>query len=427
MFRVEDFGAKADDGTDCTEAIQRAIDQCSSTGGGTVVLSEGTYLSGTLRVASDVEFRVETGSTLKAIDDQDVYPEIPNMFIDGTSNTLSPERKGFAFVYTYRARNVVFCGGGTIDVGGDRFEGQPRRPFLMRIIESEAVRIEDITLTQSAAWSCHLQKSNDVTLKNVTLRASGVRNGDGVDIDSSSSVLIDGCDIRTGDDAVCCKSTFGDPCTDIEIRNSTLESHCSGFKIGTESVGDFRNISVSDCVIENCGVVAIKITAVDGGSVENVNISNVEIKDSTGPIFIANGNRKRRYMDSADPGRRSSIRDIRFRDMKITTKRYVRTTQGRDVTDYGQGIVLSGNPDLPLKDISFQDVSVAFWGGVENYERQQEDIPYITDQYPECHQLGVLPTYGYFLQYTEGVTFERCTETLTNPDVRPVRWERGAS
>lgn len=426
MQRIEDFGAVGDGKTECTEAIQRAIDLCESEGGGTVVLEAGTYVSATVQIKSNVELRIAAGATLMALDDEESYPEIPNIFIDGTSNTLSPERKGFAFVYAYEAQNISITGGGTIDVGGQRFQGRTRRPFLLRIIQCRNVLLEDVTLTNSAAWTCHLQKSDQIVLKNLTVRASGVRNGDGIDIDSSTNVTITGCDVRTGDDAVCCKTTFADPCENIEVTDCTLESHCSGFKIGTESVGDFRNIRVADCTIQNCGVVAVKVTAVDGGSVANVRFSNLNIVESTGPIFVSNGDRKRRYMDDADPDRESVIQNLRFDDLRITTRRYKRTTRGRDVTDYGQGIVLSGNPDNPLRDIQFHNVHTAFWGGVQEYDRTPEDVPTIRDEYPECHQLGILPAYGYFVQYARDVVFEGCTESVINADSRPLRWERSA-
>lgn len=424
MYIVEDFGARGQGGIDCTVALQSAIDRCNQDGGGTVVLTQGTYVAGTVRLKSNVELRVNAGATLKAIDDQECYPDIPNTFTDGTSNTLHPERKGYALLYAFEATNVSITGGGTIDVGGERFQEKSKRPFLVRIMQSERVTISDVTLMQSAAWCCHLQKSNHIRMSNVTVRASGVRNGDGIDIDSSTDVVITGCDIKTGDDAICCKSTFEAPCADIQVNDCVMESNCSGFKIGTESVGDFRNISVSGCELRNCGVVALKVTAVDGGSVENVRFHDLQIKDSTGPVFIANGSRGRRYMDAADSGRRSAISNISFSNIRITSKRYVRQTRGRDVTDFGQGIVISGNPDSPIRNVRFEDVDTAFWGGVDEYERTPEDVPFFTDHYPECHQLGLLPSYGYFLQYAEDITFENCTDSVINQDCRPLMWER---
>lgn len=141
-----------------------------------------------------------------------------------------------------------------------------------------------------------------------------------------------------------------------------MESNCSRFKIGTESVEDFRNIRVSYCVVRDCGAVAVKDTAVDGRSVENARFDNLEISDSTGPVFRANGDRKRRYMDSADPEIRSDINNVHFDNTRVTTRRYARTTQGRGVT--------------------FRNVDVAF---------------------------------------------ADCTESLVNPDCRPMRGERESS
>jgi hypothetical protein len=89
--------------------------------------------------------------------------------------------------------------------------------------------------------------------------------------------------------------------------------------------------------------------------------------------------------------------------------------------DCGQGIVVSGCPGQPIRNVRFAGIRTAFWGGVEWYDRDAEDIPYLTDEYPECHKLGVLPSYGYFFQFAENVAVEGCTEHLINRDVRPLK------
>lgn len=423
LYRVEDFGAIGDGTTDNTDAIQSAVDCCSEGGGGRVVLSSGTYVSGALRLKSNVDLYIAKDSTLLGAADLEKYPEPPNMFVDGCSETRNPEKKGYALVYAYRESNIRLSGKGTIDMGGVRFQHKKKRPFLLRIIESSQVTIKDLSLVQSAAWGCHLDLCSVVSIRDVTIRSKGVRNGDGIDVDCCSDVTISGCDIKTGDDALCFKTTSVNPCRNIAVSDCVLESNCAGVKFGSESVGDFYDINISRCTIRNCGVVAIKVTPVDGGSVENVTFSDLKIEESTGPIFIAVGNRGRRYMDKADPKRRSRIRKLTFKNIDATTRRYERNDQGVEVHDAGQGIVVSGSPEQIIEDITFKNLSTAFWGGVECYDGNAAEVPNITDQYPECHKLGILPAYGYFFQYAKNVTVENCTEVLTNHDVRPLRCE----
>ena len=424
-YKIEDFGAVGDGESDNTAAIQAAVDRCSGKGGGRVVLSSGTYVSGTIELKRNVDLHIADGSVLKGTANLDGYPEIPNMLLkDGCSENLNPEKKGYALLYACRTSSVTISGKGKIDVGGTRFQSKKKRPFLIRIIECTAVNMEDISFVQSAAWCCHVQLSRNINIKDLTIRSSKIRNGDGIDIDSCSNVTISGCDIKTADDALCLKSTYAEPCRNIRVTDCVLESNCSGVKIGTESVGDFSDIHVSRCILRNCGVVALKVTAVDGGSVENITFSDLRIDDSTGPIFIATGNRGRRYSDQADPKRRSRIRNISFKNLDITTKRYERSDQGTVMYDRGQGIVVSGCTGQIIRDIRFENMRVAFWGGIGRYDRNPSEIPCLSSQYPECHKLGLLPSYGYFFQFAENVTLENCTERLINPDVRPLRWER---
>lgn len=424
VYRVEDFGAKGDGKLDSTESLQAAIDHCSSNGGGRVIVSEGTYLSGTLELKSNVDLCLNEGSVLKGIRELDRYPEIPNMLIrDGCSENPNEEKKGYALLYSFRAREIGLSGTGIVDVGGEQFQGESVRPFLLRVIESEGVSITGLSFRQSAAWCCHVQQSRDITIKDVTIWSSGIRHGDGLDIDSSTDVSISGCNIRTNDDAICFKTTTASPCRNIRVTDCVLESDCSGVKLGTESVGDFSDIHVSRCTLRNCGVVALKVTPVDGGSVENITFSDLKIEDSTGPIFIATGSRGRRYTDQACPKRRSHIRNVSFRNIDITTKRYERSDGGTVMNDRGQGIVVSGRPGQIIRDVRFKDLRTAFWGNITRYDRDPAKVPVIDDQYPECHKLGILPSYGYFFQHAENVMVERCTERLINHDVRPIRWD----
>ncbi|TVQ24356.1 MAG: hypothetical protein EA383_11435 [Spirochaetaceae bacterium] len=416
----ETFGAKPDGRTDSTAALQTAIDRCNESGGGAVVLSKGMYLSYTLQLKSNVELRLEKGAVLQALPDIHGFPELPGLPRDGCSEGQNSPVKGYALLYAYRARNVRLTGSGTIDVGGDRFQDKTVRPFSLRIIECSDVVLEGLTFLQPAAWCCHIQRSVGVTIQDLTIRSANIRNGDGIDIDSSSDVTVSGCDIRTSDDAICLKTTSMDACRNIRVVDCVLESGCSGFKIGTESMGDFSDIEVLRCTVLNCGVVALKITAVDGGAVRNVLFSDLTIQESTGPIFVATGNRGRSYLDANDPTRRSTIDGLTFRRMDITTRRYIRVREGVDLSDCGQGVVLSGCPGQIISNVTFESLNISFWGGVQRCNIGADEIPVLTTEYPECHKLGILPAYGYFFQYAENVAVDRCSERLITPDARLV-------
>ena len=57
-----------------TEAIQKAIDSCAVSGGGTVILQPGYYQTGALFVKSGVNLQIGKGVTLLASPDIHHYP-----------------------------------------------------------------------------------------------------------------------------------------------------------------------------------------------------------------------------------------------------------------------------------------------------------------------------------------------------------------
>ena len=54
MWNVREYGAMGDGKTMNTEAIQRAVDACGKEGAGTVYFPAGTYLTGSIRLKSNV-------------------------------------------------------------------------------------------------------------------------------------------------------------------------------------------------------------------------------------------------------------------------------------------------------------------------------------------------------------------------------------
>ena len=65
QYNILDYGALADGTTNNQKQIQAAIEDCAKTGG-RVVVPPGRFLSGTLRLQSDVELYLEKGSVLIA-------------------------------------------------------------------------------------------------------------------------------------------------------------------------------------------------------------------------------------------------------------------------------------------------------------------------------------------------------------------------
>ena len=103
------------------------------------------------------------------------------------------------------------------------------------------MRVEGVTLTNPASWTCYFKECDGVLARKVTIFSHANYNNDGFDIDSKN-VLIEDCTVDSDDDAICPKSDNPNFVPEnIEVRNCRLASNCNFIKFGTSSRGGFRN------------------------------------------------------------------------------------------------------------------------------------------------------------------------------------------
>lgn len=400
-----------------TGNIQQAIDACYTQGGGQVILTSGTYFSGTLQLKDRVTLHLEKGALLLGSNDINDYPENDSCFIDGIG-----EKRGRALVLAYNAVDVGISGEGIIDGRGREFgHDHPHytiRPFLVRFVNCERVTVKNVNLRMSAAWCLHIQDCSHVEVEGITIVNRCNENNDGIDIDGSSYVNIQNCMIDSGDDALCMKSTSEQPCQHIRIRNCQVTTNCSAFKIGTESVGDYKDIEVSDCTFYDVKCCAIKAVPVDGGNVDNLYIHDMELKNCTGPIFFSTGERLRKYFT----GSRQKPGQIRHVVLERIHAQAV-DTEGRILEGklWGNGkacVVFSGLPELPIEDVVIRDCTFDMPGGI--MEQPEGEVPEMGTQYPEFHVFGVLPSWGMYLRRVKHMHMENVVMTKRTEDVRPM-------
>jgi len=401
----------------CTIEMQSAIDACEKDGGGTLVFPSGIYLIGTIMLKSNVTLNLEKGAVLLGSENIEDYPESPASFVDAVGHT-----RGRCLILAHKAKKSAIIGEGEIRGNGAAFfEDSPHhliRPFLVRLVECEDVTVRGVKLTDAAAWCLHLFNCDSADIDGVDIHNRVNNNNDGIDIDSSCNVRIRRCNVSSGDDAICLKTTGLMPCENILVEDCRVSSDCAGFKIGTESVGDFRNIIVRRCYFEDVFCCMLKITPVDGAQVENVTVEDIEFKNCTGPIFVSLGERLRQY---AGVGRTdySSITNLVLRNIHGSAIDFVltRTFGGKPWGNALGEIVLSGSPCVKLKNILLQDFDIQMPGNVDYIP--ENEAPEMGTQYPEFHLFGVLPSHGVFLRHIENIRMENVHISLKNPDVRP--------
>ncbi len=439
MGRIQIGSVGQIDGNGCvasdTERIQEAIDTCFEQGGGKVVLEEGTYVTGTLRLRSHVTLVLERDALLLGSGEIEDYPDNESCFVDAVGH-----RRGRAMLYALDAEDIGLEGEGTLDGRGGQFPPEHAahriRPFLIRLVRCREVRIQGVRFRQAAAWCLHLQECQRVCLEGIQITNRCNGNNDGIDIDGCSQVSVRNCRLDTGDDAICLKATGKLPCEGIQVSGCQVTTAWAAFKIGTESVGDFRDIEVSDCVFYDVYGCGIKVVPVDGGNVEGLHLHDIRMIHCTGPIFFSQGERLREYFGvrKDKPGKISQVRLERIAAWVVSAKGgyYL----GKPWGNAKGCVVFSGLEEFPMEDVVLKDCVFHMPGGGAASASGQEaapiqeaaageevsawKVPEMGDQYPEFHLFDPLPCWGLYLRHIRNVRWEGMRMTAREPDGRPM-------
>lgn len=423
-YNIIDYGAKGDSLTINTPFIQKAIDDCSSKGGGIVTIPKGIFISGTVLLKDNVILNVEKGSKLVGSSNPQDYQSI-DTFVDAVK-----QARGTCLVGALNVKNIGVTGDGIIDGNGQAFlapqlklkkaalgldesvkDFGANRPFLLRFVKSSNIHLKGITIREAAAWTCHFYQSSNITIDGVTVYNFANKNNDGFDLDSSHDIDIKNCNIKTGDDSVCIKATSSQPTYNVKVRNCIISSHWGALKLGTESMGDFYNIDIQNCKIYDTRGGGIKILSVDGANIHDVKIQNITMDDVEMPIFIRLGERLNTYRE-ADKRKVGSINNIVIKNIKATT----RSLENSRVNP-PSGILITGTPNYSIGKVSLENIKITLPGG-----GKKSDVGLIEEQetkYPEFSFFKVLPAYGMYARHINGLTTKNVDFKITTADERP--------
>jgi len=415
-------GAKGDGKTMDTKAIQSAINQCHQAGGGKVYLHNGTFLSGTISLKSNVTLYVEAGATLLGSANVDDYPIIPSKYPSYTGVLVTNKM----LIYAEDARAISIQGRGTIDGRGDDFDGPylspsfSGRPRIIHFRNCENVQVRDVTLYNSGSWVQSYQSCKNLIIDGITVdsrenkdieepRYATIRgrNTDGLDLVDCERVRISNCVINSGDDAICLKSfSPEEACRDITITNCIVSSNASGIKIGTETSGAFEDITISNCTVYDTRVDGISIMTADGARVERITVSDIFLRNIKGSaIFIRLGNRNRPYRKDA------KINTPLLKDIIIEN------IQGTRISA-GQGCSITGMAAAYVENITLKNINLTFEGGGSVAESNRV-IPEQEKAYPNGLTYGTLPAYGLFIRHAKNLVLDNIRLSFREADERP--------
>jgi hypothetical protein len=322
--------------SEVTRHFQSLLNRVAEAGGGRVEIPPGLHVCGSLELKSGVELHLCHGARLRAADDPSLFPARIRYEASRTAN----DNCG-ALLFARDAHDVAVTGSGTLDGGGD-WESCPDwltaqgifRPAVGFFHGCTGLRIEDVRIIGAKWWTLHLLCCDDTLIRGVRMR-SNWPNSDGIDPDGCRRMIISDCHLICGDDCIVLKSTAGDTCEDICVSNCILETPKASLKLGTESLGAFRNVTMSNCILK--GDVALGLYMKDGGTIENIQAVNLLVDaDSSYPFLI--DAMPRDYRSGSLAG---TIRNVAIRGCQVK----------------GPGrIWLEGTEDAPLENICLADI-----------------------------------------------------------------------
>ena len=293
QYVITDFGAIGDGKTLNTEAIQSSIDKCESDGGGVLVISEGTFLTGSVFFKQGVDLHVTKDGVLKGTVNPDDYPQVDTRW-EGEEKIWTAALLNF-----FDMTDLDLTGEGLIDGSGDEWmERFPRdsselhigRPRLIAIQNCRDVKVCGLSLKNQACWGLFILYSENVLVENLTIRAAhNIISSDGIDVDSSRNVRITGCDLETNDDCIAIKSGKDEdgrrvnrPAEDVIVEKCYFRYGHGGVSMGSEMSGGIRNVQIRDCIMgeDNGAPIRFKSQPSRGGVVENITYRDIVLNNT---------------------------------------------------------------------------------------------------------------------------------------------------
>ncbi|CCY49950.1 MULTISPECIES: glycoside hydrolase family 28 protein [Bacteroides] len=386
-------GAKADGKTLNTTLINHTVDRLSQAGGGTLFFPAGTYLTGAIRLKSNITLELEAGATLLFSDNFDDYLPFMEVRHEGVMmKSFSP------LISAMDAENITIKGEGTLDGQGKAWwteffriyvdlekngmrelnKYQPLwerendvealyaetnedwhgtlkrrffRPPFIQPVRCRRVRIEGVKIINSPFWTVNPEFCDNVVVTGVTIHNVPSPNTDGINPESCRNVHISDCHISVGDDCITLKSgrdaqarRLGVPCENITITNCTMLSGHGGVVIGSEMSGSVRKVTISNCVFDGTDRgIRIKSTRGRGGVVEDIRVSNIIMSNIKREAVVLN------LKYSKMPVEPMSERTPLFRDISIS---------GLTAVGVKTPVKIVGLEEAPVTDIILRDINV---------------------------------------------------------------------
>jgi len=430
-LNVRDFGASGDGKTLDTESINRAIDAAARSGGGTVYFPAGTYATHSIHLKSNISLYIDQGATILAAD------PVPNgAGYDAAEPNEHDKFQDFghshwqnSLIWGIGLENVSILGPGTIYGKGLTKNvprpGQGNKAIALKLCRN--VILKDFTILYGGHFGILATGVDNLTIDNLKIDT----NRDGMDIDCCRNVRISNCTVNSPwDDGICLKSSyalgFARATENVSIANCQVSGFDRGtlingtylkneagmvpdrqgptgrIKFGTEANGGFKNITITNCLFQYCRGLALE--TVDGGSLEDVSISNIVMKDLTNsPIFLRLGARMRGPADMPI----GKLRRVSISNLVAYN------------ADSHFSSIIAGIPGNDIEDIKLNNIRIYYRPIDSPLVQIQSAVPEFSKDYPEPQRFGVMPSYGFFIRHVRNIEMNNVEISYMGEETRP--------
>jgi polygalacturonase len=438
-FDVRIFGATGDGKTIDSVAINRAIEYAERMGGGTLHFRAGNYLCYSIHLKSKVALYLDQGATIVAADPSSI---VSQSYDAAESNKPWEDYQDYGHNHWHNSliwgeglRDVAILGPGLIWGrglsrgwgAGPKAEDPGVANKAIALKNCRNVLLRDFSILHGGHFGILATGVDNLTIDNLKIDT----NRDGMDIDCCRNVRVSNCSVNSPwDDAICLKSSYGlgyARATEmVTISNCLLTgSYEEGamldgtwkkfpadekvprtgrIKLGTESNGGFKNITVSNCVFDGCRGLAIE--SVDGAVIEDITCTNITMRDVyEAPIFVRLGARMRGPAGVPI----GTVRRLIFSEISCMQ------AQGSPKI----ACILAGIPEHSIEDVKIADLIAVNRGGGTKSDAELQ-VPEKEKQYPEPNMFGTTPAHGFFIRHVKGLELQSVKIECSNPDERPV-------
>lgn len=434
-YNITAYGAQAGGKTNNTLAIQKAIDDASEHGGGTVVVPAGKFMTAPIVIKSGVNLYLSKNAVLLG----------------------SPVRKDYSMgnaiplISANGQKDIGITGPGTIDGQGERLladlfrmlkngemqdatwqiynpwhQKQPEernRPKLIAFTDCHGVKIKGISIKNGIDWVQDYKFCENLVVDSINVESNIYWNNDGIDIVDCKNVRVTNSFFNADDDGICIKSEDRNHyCDQIYIADCKVRSSASAIKFGTASRGGFKNVTIKNIEIYDTYRSAIAIETVDGGFMENIDIRDINARNTGNAIFIRVGHRNKDTVSS-------SMKHIYIGNVNV------QVPKGKPDKGYPMEgpivpgdyhvfpCVIAGLADHPVRDVILENINVVYAGGYDARIKtvsldSLHIIPEKTPEYPEFSMFGELPAWAMYVRHAENITFKNVNFSYQKPDLR---------